>query len=139
LIKIKCGGDHLWFAYNKRNFRMRLITLKSAGWTVVLLASMTLAHAGPCSSEIAQTQGRIDAALEQVVAAGRTGPQVTHSTHVQPTPRSIGAAEAQLGGLAPEKIDAVRQAMVRARAADAADDKAACEEALADAKRQLGP
>ena len=117
---------------------MHPITLRSAVWIVALLASTTLARAGPCSSEIAQTQGRIDAALEQVVAAGPTAPEVTHSTHVQPTPRSMAAAEAQLNRLAPEKIDAVRQAMLRARAADAAEDKAACEEALADAKRELG-
>ena len=117
---------------------MRPITLQSAVWTAALLASMTLAHAGPCSSEIAEMHSRIDAALEQVVAAGPTAPEVTHSTHVQPTPRSIAAAEAQLGKLAPEEIDAVRQAMLRAQAADGADDKAACEEALADAKRLLG-
>ena len=101
---------------------MHPITLRAAVWIVALLASTTLARAGPCSSEIAQTQGRIDAALDQVVAAGPTAPEVTHSTHVQPTPRFVATAEAQLNQLAPEKIDAVRQAMLRARAADAADD-----------------
>ncbi len=115
---------------------MRPVTLRCAA---ALLASTTLAHAGPCSSEIAQMQSRIDARLKQIVAAGPTAPQVTGRTHVQPTPRSIGAAEAQLGQVAPEKIDAVRQAMARARTADAAGDKAACEKALADAEGVLGP
>ncbi len=84
-------------------------------------------------------QQRIDSTLEQIAATGRTARQGTGLTHVQPTPRSMAAAEAQLGELPPEKIDAVRQAMVRARAADAAGDKATCEAALADAKRVLGP
>ncbi len=118
---------------------MRPTILQSAAWIAALLAVTTLAHAGPCSSEIAQMQNNINARLEQIVAAGPTAPQVTGRTHVQPTPRSIGAAEAQLGQLAPEKVETIRQAMVLARSADAAGDKAACEEALADAKRILGP
>ncbi len=115
---------------------MRPIILHSAA--SALLAATTIAHAGPCSSEIAQMQSNISARLEQIVAAGPTAPQVTGRTHVQPTPRSIAAGEAQLGQLAPEKIDDIRQAMDRARAADTAGDKAACEEALADAKQLLG-
>ena len=119
---------------------MRPITSRSLLWTAVaLLASTTLAHAGPCSDEIAQMQSYIDARLSQIVAAGPTAREVTGRTHVQPTPRSVAGAEAQLGELAPEKIGAVRQAMVRAHAAVAAGDKTACEEALADAKRALGP
>ena len=135
------SATDLWFKKYQRQkkFRMHLITLRSAVWIVALLASMTLAHAGPCSSEIAEMHSRIDAKLEQVVATGPTAPQVTHSTHVQPTPRPTAAVEAQLNQLPPEKINALRQAMLRAQAADAANDKAACEEALADAKRELGP
>ena len=59
--------------------------------------------------------------------------------HRQPTPGSIAAAEARLGELSPEKIAAVNAAMTRARAADQAGDKSACDEALADAQRALGP
>ena len=115
------------------------ITLRSFVSTgLAILASTSLAHAGPCLDEITQVQQSIDTRLEQIAATGRTARQGTGLTHAQPTPRSIAAAEAQLGELAPEKIDAARQAMVRARAADAAGDKTACEEALADAKRTLG-
>ena len=117
---------------------MRPITLRSSLWTAVaMLASTSLAHAGPCLDEIAQVQQRMDSTVEQIAATGRTARQGTGLTHAQPTPRSIAAAEAQLGELAPEKINAAREAMVRARAADAAGDKTACEEALADAKRTL--
>ena len=118
---------------------MCLNSLRSVVWTAVaLLASTSLAYSGPCVDELVQVQQRIDSTLEQIAATGRTARQGTGLTHVQPTPRSIAAAEAQLGELPSEKIDAVRQAMVRARAADAAGDKAVCEEALADAKRALG-
>ena len=118
---------------------MCLTSLRSVIWTgVALLASTSLAHTGPCLNEIGQAQQRIDSTLEQTAATGRTARQGTGLTHVQPTPRSIAAAEAQLGELPPEKIDAARQAMVRAHTADAAGDKTACEEALADAKRVLG-
>lgn len=113
-------------------------TLRSLVWTIAtLLGSTGLAHAGPCSDQIAQLQQSIDSKLDQIAAAGRTARQSTGSTHVQPTPRSISAAEAQLGELAPEKINAVREAMVRAHAANDAGDKAACEKALADAKQVL--
>src|SRR5262249_9540184 len=123
----------------KRNFRMYLTSSRSVAWTAVaLLASTSFAHAGPCLDEIAQAQQSINSTLKQTGAAGPTARQGTGRTHVQPTPRSIAETEAQLGELAPEKIDAVRQAMVRARAADAAGDKAACEAALADAMRALG-
>jgi hypothetical protein len=119
---------------------MRAGTLRPLAWiAATLLASTSLAFAGPCSDEIAQLQQRIDSTLDQIAAAGRTARQGTGLTHVQPTPRSMAAAEEQLGELAPEKVDAVRQAMIRAHTADDAGDKASCEEALADAKRALGP
>jgi hypothetical protein len=115
------------------------ITLRLLAWTALAILALTnLAHAGPCSNEITEVQQTINSRLAEIAAAGRTARQGTGLTHVQPTPQSLAAAEAQLGELPPEKIDAVRQAMVRARAADATGDKAACEEALGDAKRALG-
>ncbi len=59
---------------------MRPIILHSAALTAVLLAATTTAHAGPCSSEIAQMQSNISARLEQIVAAGPTAPQVAGRT-----------------------------------------------------------
>jgi hypothetical protein len=69
-------------------------------------------------------------AKEQAVVAGR---------HVQPTPRSMAAAEEKLGQMSPETIKLVEQAMDRARAADSAGDNVACKEALAEAQRAIGP
>ena len=84
-------------------------------------------------------QARIDAKRKRRQAAGPTGRQVGASTHVQPTPRSIGAAEAKLGEVSAETVAAVRQAMLRARAADSAGDKNACEQALAEVQAAIGP
>jgi hypothetical protein len=102
-------------------------------------ASLSASYAGPCSDEIDNMQTRIDAKVEAMAAAGPTARQGGASTHVQPTPRSIAGAEAKLGEVSPQTVDAVRQAMLRARAADSAGDKNACEQALADAQRAFGP
>jgi hypothetical protein len=50
----------------------------------------------------------------------------------------IAAAEAELGEISPEALNAVNAAMARAVEADGAGDRSACEQALADAKRLLG-
>jgi hypothetical protein len=59
-------------------------------------------------------------------------------THRQPTPGSVGAAESAVGDISAERIDAVTAAMAKARQADAAGDQAACQQALADARRATG-
>ncbi len=85
-------------------------------------------------------QARIDAKVEAMAAAGPTGPQgAVAGMSSQPTPRSMAAAEARLGEVSPETVDAVRQTMLRARAADSAGNKSACEQALADVQRAIGP
>jgi len=43
-----------------------------------------------------------------------------------------------MGEISPQTVNAIRLAMARARAADDAGDKAACEQALADVRRTLG-
>ena len=85
-------------------------------------------------------QARIDTKLEAKAAAGPTARQGAGiGMHVQPTPRSVGAAEVGLGEVSPQTFDAVRQAMLRARAADSAGDKNACEQALAEVERAIRP
>jgi len=85
-------------------------------------------------------QARIDARLEAKAAAGPTAKEgVPAGMSMQPTPRSIAAAEERLGDISPQTAEAAGQAMARARAADAAGDKSACEQALADAQRTIGP
>ena len=105
-----------------------------------LIASLSPTNAGPCSKEIDQTQARLDARLEARAAGGPAGRESVAATdHRQPTPESIAAAEERLGDISPEKTQAAQAAMAQARAADAAGDRSACEQALADAQRLLGP
>jgi len=108
--------------------------------TTALAASASAAFAGPCTSEIALTQARFDAKL---AAAARKGPTARESIAAtdsrQPTPDSIAAAEAKLGDLPPQTVEAVESGMARARKADLEGDKGACERALADVQRAIGP
>ena len=54
------------------------------------------------------------------------------------TPSSIDGAEAELAVMSREPMQAVEAAMARARGADRAGDRSACEQALADAQCVLG-
>ena len=90
--------------------------------TLSLLALSRLA--GPCADAIGNMYFRIDAKLEAKAVAGpfaRDGVSVGMSD--QRTPRSMAAAEEKLGEVSPQTVNAVRQAMSRARAADGAGDK----------------
>lgn len=107
---------------------------------MTLAASISAGHAGPCAADIDAMQGRIDAKVEAMAAAGPTGREGTMAgMSVQPTPRSIATAEAKLGEISPQTITAVREAMTRARVADATGDNAACEKALTEVQRLVNP
>jgi hypothetical protein len=107
---------------------------------VALAASVSASYAGPCSHEIDRTQVDVDAWLNASAAAGPAARESTAATaHRQPTPSSIEAAEARLGDVSAQKVEAVRAAMARAVEADRTGNQSACEQALADARRALGP
>jgi hypothetical protein len=103
---------------------------------VVLFVSTSASFAGPCTSAIEAMQAKLDARVAAATAAAPSAKESTAATlHRQPTPDSIAAAEASLGaGVATRQAAA---ALSRARAADAAGDKASCEQALADAESAL--
>jgi hypothetical protein len=70
--------------------------------------------------------------------AGAYRRQARAGTSVQPTPRSMAIVEERMGELSPELVAAVKQGMARAREADGAGDKTACEQALGDVQQTLG-
>jgi hypothetical protein len=118
-----------------------MMVLRSILWLVITLpASLSTGYAGPCTVEIERMQARLDSALETKL---ETGPQAAESTsatmHRQPTPKSLAAAEGNLGNLSSEKVQAISQAMARARAADNASDKDGCQQALVDVQRAINP
>jgi len=105
-----------------------------------LVASVSASYAGPCSQEIDRVQATIDARVNATAGAGPSARESTAATaHRQPTPGSIAEAEARLGEVPPQKLEAITAAMARAREADGAGNQSACEQALADAQRALGP
>ncbi len=97
-------------------------------------------QAGPCSGDIKRTESHLDAKLAAKVAAGPTARQRTKAQlHHQPTPGSKIKAAVELGDLSAETVEKIRVALNRARQADSAGDKAACDRALADARAAIGP
>jgi hypothetical protein len=115
---------------------LRLSVLGAAS----LAASTVAGYAGPCSHDIDLMQSRVDVKLEAKAAAGPSARESSAAQmHRQPTPSSLAAAESKLGEVSPDAVEAVKSAMARARKADLANDKSACEQALADVQRAIGP
>jgi len=115
---------------------LRTIAGNLAAFCILISAT----YAGPCSDDIAHMEGQINMKLEAIAAAGPSGPEdaTAYGKHLQPTPRTIATAEEKLREISQQKIDAIRHAMDRARAADASGDKSACEQALAAVEHELG-
>jgi hypothetical protein len=87
-------------------------------------ALMSASYAGPCSQGIDRVQAQFDAKLEANAAVGPSARESTAATmNRQPTPDSIAAAEAKLGEISPESIQAVEAGMARARDADRVGDQ----------------
>ena len=94
--------------------------------------------AGPCTAQIDEAQSRLDKRIEAIAAAGATGKQSEAAQlHRQPTPGSVAAAEQKLGE--GTSLEPAMTALSQARQADAANDKAACDSALAEVTRVVGP
>ena len=103
-----------------------------ASIAAAITLSIVPSHAGPCLPEIDRMQARVDAMIAATAAAGPAGREsLAATTHRQPTPSSVAAAEARLGE--GQRAERATAAIARARAADSAGDNSACEQALADA------
>lgn len=112
----------------------------AAAAAVMFVTSCVTCSAGPCSSEIAFIQARLDARLDATAATGPTAPESRNALrHRQPTPRSLAAAERGLGELSAEKGKTIAGAMTRARDADRAGDREACERALDEVRQAISP
>jgi len=97
----------------------------------ISVGGVITAQAGPCTTQIAQVEGKIRS-RPVGPAAGPSGPQsIGAQLHHQPTPGSVENAEAKA------RADALL-ALDRARAADAAGDATGCARALRDAKDLYG-
>ncbi|WP_201832181.1 hypothetical protein [Microvirga zambiensis] len=109
-----------------------------AGGAFLLICSVGPALAGPCTQDIVRIQSQVDAKIDAIAGAGRTGTEsVGAQLHRQPTPGSLATAEQRLGE--GRSMDTAIAALARARAADDAGNKPACDQALAEAQQAIGP
>jgi hypothetical protein len=103
--------------------------ISSAGMALVLFAAA--AYAGPCTDRIYQTDLAVSKLLDSAAAQGRPAAESTFATmHRQPTPGTIASAEARVGDLSPDEMQAITTDMDEARTADDAGNRAGCEKAL---------
>ena len=95
---------------------------------------------GPCSKDIAQMRSKIDTKLGAIAAAA---PSVAVSSdakrHRQPSTGSMAKVLVERGLLSSSAVEQIKEAMTRARTANAAGNKTACEQALTEAERALPP
>ncbi len=106
--------------------------------TVALVAPITVGHAGPCTAQIADVQAQVDARAAAIAGAGPVARESTAALlHREPTPGSISRAEESLGEGA--SIGKALSALMRAREADRGGNEENCEQALAEARRAIGP
>src|SRR5262249_2350260 len=116
--------------------RMQSIVVYAAA---ALAASISASYGGPCWDDLSALQAKVDAMLETKAADWPPATaEAMAGTSPQPTPRSLETVEERMGEISPQTVNAIRQGMERARAADDAGDKAACEQALANVRRTLG-
>jgi hypothetical protein len=105
---------------------------------VLVTAAIATSHAASCSDDIDRMQARIDARVEAIAAAGPFVPtSISAGMGVQPTPFGIAKVEERMGELKRNKVDAVRDAMAQARAANVAGNRKACEKALAEVRHLI--
>lgn len=134
-----CKPDLDWHILHSRNADMSnhsprtfpglFICTAGAAW----LAGAGIAHAGPCTVQIAQFEKKISA-TPPGPETGPTFPQTLGAQlHEQPTQRDVAHAE----HVASKNVEA---ALERAQRADDAGDSAGCSTALSEAERlyQIG-
>jgi hypothetical protein len=112
------------------------ILLRTSLIALAIIVSRSMAHGASCSDDIDRMQARIDAKVAAIAAAGPFVPaSISAGMGDQPTPFGMATVEERMGELSRNKVDAARDAMAQARAANAAGNRKACEKALAQVRR----
>src|SRR4051794_32628217 len=105
-----------------------------AGSALLLIFTVGSAMAGPCAQDIVRVQALVDARIDAIAGAGPAGSEARGALlHQQPTPGSLATAEQRLGD--GRSMDNALAALARARTADDAGNKTACDQALAEAQQ----
>ena len=107
---------------------------------VVFVVGPIAAHAGPCEQQLHETEIAREERLDALAAQGNTAPESTFAKmHRQPTSTTLAQAEERAGEVSGANLTAVEKFLQEARKADAANDLPACEKALAEARKIIGP
>ena len=123
--------------------RRRPRNIMRHSWTTVLSAlaiacSAQTSHASACSQDIDRAWAKVNARIQARIAIGRSVPQSTIALlHRQPTRSSIAMAEETLVDVW-LPVERAVAALAHAREADRANDRVACEGALAEVQRMIG-
>ena len=99
-----------------------------------------IAFGGPCRFVLGRYRPDAGPHRCQGEAIAAAAPFVTpgiFAGSVQPTPFGMATVEEKMGEVSRNKVDAVRDAMARARAASVAGKYKACEKALADVRHLM--
>ena len=105
---------------------------------VGLVATISTSHAGPCTAQIGAVQAEVDARVAAVAAAGPVPRENTSAPlRREPTLGSNAPAEESLGERA--AVGRALSALERAREADRGGNEENCQQALAEARRAIGP
>jgi hypothetical protein len=103
-----------------------------------LVAPVTAGHAGPCTAQIDAVQAQVDARVAAVAGAGPVQRESTSDPlRRESTPGSIPRAKESLGEK--DSVGRALSALERAREADRGGNEENCEQALAEARRAIGP
>ena len=118
-----------------------MTTRAALAFSAVAFAFCPIAtHAGPCEQQLYGTEIAREARLNALAAHGNAAPQSTFAMmHRQPTPTTVAQAEERAGEVSGANLTAVEKFLQEARKADAANDLPACEKALAEVRKILGP
>jgi hypothetical protein len=105
---------------------------------VAVILSTQPSRATSCSQDIDRAWAEVTTKIQARSGAGRSAPQGTIAfLHRQPTPSSVAAAKERLVDVW-VPIETAVAALSRAREADRTNNKAGCEEALAEVRRAIG-
>jgi hypothetical protein len=105
---------------------------------VAVALSTQPGHANSCSQDIDRAWAEVNTKIQARSGAGRSAPQGAIAfLHRQPTPSSVATAQERLVDVW-RPIETAVAALSRAREADRANDRAACDEALAEVRRRIG-
>jgi hypothetical protein len=112
-------------------------TLLVLSWVATAFPAQA-SPANLCSADIDRAWAEVNSKIQARIAAGRSAPQSTIALlHRQPTQSSIAAAEETLVDVW-QPLETAVAALARARQAEHANDKMACDAALAEAQRVIG-